>query len=85
MINALPDRRLRESEVDKLRESDRFDDIYIRGRALNIGPGVVEEIVITLPDGSEKEISYFHDTGWEVLEPINSEPGTSDNPEDVDD
>jgi len=85
MIDALPDRRLSEAEVDKLRESDRFDDIYIRGRALNMGPGAVEEIVITLSDGSEKEISYFHDTGWEVLEPINSESGTSDNPENVND
>ena len=70
MIDALPDRRLTEAEVDKLRESDRFDEIYIRGRALNMGPGVVEEMVITLSDGSEKAISYFHDTGWEVLEPI---------------
>ena len=84
MIDALPDRRLSEAEVDKLRESERFDDIYIRGRALNIGPGVVEEMVITLSDGSEKTISYFHDTGWEVLEPINTKPGASSNPEDDD-
>jgi len=84
MIDALPDRRLSEAEVDKLRESERFDDIYIRGRALNIGPGVVEEMVITLSDGSEKTISYFHDTGWEVLEPLNTESGGSDNPEDDD-
>jgi len=73
MIEALPDRHLTEKEVDKLRESDQFKDIYIRGRAVGPHPGTVEEIVITLSDGSEKEISYVWGSGWEVLKPINSE------------
>jgi hypothetical protein len=71
MIEGLPDRRLTENEVDQLRESGRFDTIYIRGRTFSPEPGIVEELVITLADGTKKEISYFRETGWEELEPIN--------------
>jgi len=73
MIEALPDRRLTEKEVNQLRESDRFNDIHIRGRLLGVAPGEIEELVITLADGTEKEIGYFHDTGWRVLEDIDPE------------
>ena len=81
MIESLPDRHLTEKEVDSLRESDQFKDIYIRGRGIGPHPGTVEELVVTLSNGSEKEISYVRGSGWEVLEPINSE---SDNSGDAD-
>jgi len=72
MIESLPDRHLTEKEVDKLRESEQFKEIYIRGRSLGPHPGTVEELVITFSDGSEKEIGYFWSSGcWEVLEPTN--------------
>jgi hypothetical protein len=71
MIETLPDRRLTEKEVDQLRESDRFEDIYIRGRFFGPMPGEAEELVITLSGGTKKEIGYFHDTGWQELEEIN--------------
>ena len=73
MIKGLPDRRLTENEVDQLRESDQFDSIFIRGRTFSPEPGEVEELVLTLSDGTEKEIGYFYDTGWKELEPINPE------------
>ena len=80
MIESLPDRHLTEKEVDKLRESDQFKEIHIRGRSLGPHPGTVEELVITLSDGSHKEIGYFWSSGsWEVLEPIDSEPDNAGN------
>jgi hypothetical protein len=73
MIEGLPDRRLTEKEVDQLRESDQFKDIFIRGRFIGPTVGVAEELVITLTDGTEKEIGYFLDTGWRELEEIDPE------------
>lgn len=73
MIEALPDRPLTESEVDQLRESNQFNNIYIRGYTLGPRPGEIEELVITLADGTEKEIFYFRDTGWRELEEVNPE------------
>lgn len=70
MIEALPNRLLTQEEVDQLRESDRFKDIYIRGYEIGPVPGEVEELVVTLADGTEKEIGYFYETGWKELEPI---------------
>jgi len=70
MIEGLPERRLTEEEVDQLRQSEQFKDIFIRGRFIGPTPGVAEELVITLPDGTEKEIGYFFDTGWRELEEI---------------
>jgi hypothetical protein len=73
MIEGLPDRRLTEEEVDQLRQSEQFNDIFIRGRFIGPTLGVAEELVITLADGTEKEIGYFLDTGWRELEEIDPE------------
>ena len=67
MIEGLPNRKLTEKEVDQLSESDHFENIYIRGYALTPQYGEVDKLVITLADGTEKEIGYFIDDGWQEL------------------
>ena len=73
-LESLPDRRLAESEVEKLRDSDLFQEIKIQGRYMDprLDDITVESVIVTLESGKQKDLFYGSD-GWEVLEDIADE------------
>ena len=61
----LPDRRLTEKEADQIKNCQQFKTVYVRGTFINAGQPLIEELVVTLRDGTNRELVWFTD-GWEV-------------------